>query len=155
KISSTNDEKTLASQLCWRVNSDLHALGWPEPTEADSGNGFHLNYVVDLPTDDGGLIERFLKALSAKYSTPDVKVDTSLCNPPKIIKLYGTWSRKGDSTPSRPHRLTRMLSSLKVPEVVDRALIEAFIADNPPPEPEAKSAKPKPAPSKSIGGNEA
>ena len=116
EISSTDEEKVLASRLAWTVKVDLHSLGWPEPVEADSGNGYHLNIAVDLPADDGGLVERFLQALSAKYTTPAVKVDTSLFNPSRIIKLYGTWSRKGDSIPTRPHRLAMVISGPPIPD---------------------------------------
>ena len=140
-ISATDEEKVLASQVAWKVQADLHSLGWPEPLTADSGNGYHLNYAVDLPADDEGLTERFLKALSAKYTTPKVKVDAALFHPSRIIKLYGTWSRKGDSIPARPHRLATVISAPKVLEVVNRALLEEFIRENAPPEPEPK-AKP-------------
>ena len=143
-ISATDEEKVLASQLCWTVRQDLHSLRWPEPMEADSGNGYHLNYAVDLPADDGGLVERFLQSLSAKYSTPAVKVDASLFNASRIIKLYGTLSRKGDSIPTRPHRLAEVKSAPPVLWVVDRDLIEAFIQANPPPEPRLNPAKSKP-----------
>ena len=134
--------KALALQLADVVKADLKAQGWPEPIVADSGNGFHLNYAVDLPTADSELVERFLKTLSAKYSTPAVHVDDSLFNPSRILKLYGTWARKGDSIPSRPHRLARVVSMPETLEVVDRALIEEFIEANPLPEPEARG-KPK------------
>ena len=147
-ISATDEEKVLASRLTWTVKQDLHALGWPEPVDCDSGNGYHLNYAVDLPADDGGLVERFLESLSAKYSTPAVKVDASLFNPSRIIKLYGTLSRKGDSIPTRPHRLAKISSAPMALKVVDKTLIEAFIHANPPPEPEAKQSKSKPAQSK-------
>ncbi len=138
-ISATDEEKVFASQVAWMVRSDLHVLGWPEPIEADSGNGYHLNYAVDLPADDGGLVERFLQALSAKYTTPTVKVDTSLFNPSRIIKLYGTWSRKGDPVPTRPHRLAMITSRPPFLTTVDRAQIETFVRENPPPEPEPKT----------------
>ena len=150
-ISATDAEKVLASQVAWMVRQDFHALGWPEPVEADSGNGYHLNYAVNLPADDGGLVERFLQALSAKYTTPTVKVDTSLFNPSRIIKLYGTWSRKGDSIPSRPRRLSRVDSAPPCLTTVDCALIEAFIRENPPPTPAgARPEKSKPLPGRAV-----
>jgi hypothetical protein len=146
-VSATDEEKVLASQVALIVHADLSSLGWPAPMTADSGNGYHLNYVVDLPTDDGGLTERFLGALSAKYTTPEVKVDASLFNPSRIIKLYGTWSRKGDSIPIRPHRLAQVTSAPKDTDLqgVDRALIEEFVKKNPLPVQEVKPTKSKPA----------
>ena len=142
---STDEEKVLASRVARGVQAELHSLGWPEPMTADSGNGYHLNYLMDLPADDGGLTERFLKTLSVRYTAAKLKVDASLFNPSRIIKLYGTWSRKGDSIPARPHRVAIVTSAPKVLKVVDQALIKEFIRENAPPEPEAKPAKSKPA----------
>ena len=138
-ISATDEEKALALELAEKISSDLSLQGWPEPILADSGNGYHLNHAVDLPVADGGLVERFLKSLSAKYSTPAVKVDTALFNPSRIIRLYGTMARKGDSTTTRPHRWSMVISGPEELTVVDLALIEAYIRDNPLPEPEPKS----------------
>ena len=53
-ISATEDEKALARELIDRLVSDLTARGWPAPILADSGNGFHARYKVDLPADDDG-----------------------------------------------------------------------------------------------------
>lgn len=103
-VSSTNEEKAAAFQLVEAVRIALRELGWPEPILADSGNGYHLLYRVDLPADDGDLVERCLHALAAQFDTAEVKVDTKVFNPSRIVKLYGTISRKGDSTPERPHR---------------------------------------------------
>ena len=43
------------------------------------------------------------------FSDQRVKVDTTTFNPARIVKLYGTPARKGDSTEDRPHRLARLL----------------------------------------------
>ena len=93
--SATDEEKSLAFQLAEEVSADLSFLGWPEPILADSGNGYHLNYAVDLPVDDGGLVERFLKSLAAKYNTPAVKVDTALSIPAGSSSSTGPWHARG------------------------------------------------------------
>ncbi len=145
-ISSTDEEKALAFRVGCQVRDDFNTQGWPAPIEGDSGNGYHLNYAIDLPVDDGGLVQRFLQALSAKYSTPQVKVDTTLFNPSRIIKLYGTQARKGDSIPARPHRTAQVIGGPSFLTVVDQKLIEDYIKDNPlpaPPEPTAKPGKTK------------
>ena len=138
-ISATEDEKTLARELIDRLVSDLTARGWPAPILADSGNGFHARYKVDLAADDDGLVERVLKAAAAMFSDDRVKIDSSLSNPSRIIKLYGTMSRKGDSTPLRPHRPTQVLSIPSDFTVVPVELLEAFAA-------EAEPALPPPKP---------
>jgi hypothetical protein len=76
---------------------------------ADSGNGYHLLYRVDLPADDGGLVERILAALGERFDTPHAKIDRTVFNPARICKLPGTLARKGDSTADRPHRRAKLL----------------------------------------------
>lgn len=108
-VSATDDEKAAARKVLDGIREDLNARGWPGPMVVDSGNGFHLWYPIGLPADDGGLVERTLKALAARHDTTAAKVDTSLFNASRIIKLPGTWARKGDSIPNRPHRMARVL----------------------------------------------
>jgi hypothetical protein len=112
-ISATDVEKALAKETALAVREHLRGLGWPEPVLGDSGNGYHLLYRVDLPADDGGLVERILKALAARLDTDKVKIDQKVFNPARICKLPGTLARKGDNTPTRPHRRA---SLLEVPE---------------------------------------
>ena len=110
-ISSTEDEHAAAIDLARKIRNELGAVGWPEPILADSGNGGHLIYAVDLPVDDGGLVARVLKALSAKYSTSVCKVDEKMFNPARISKIYGTLTKKGENTPERPHRVARIVEA--------------------------------------------
>ena len=51
-----------------------------------------------------------LATLDALFSNEAVTVDTANHNAARIWKLYGTMSRKGDSTPARPHRRARLLA---------------------------------------------
>ena len=91
----------------------ITGLGFPEPVRADSGNGAHLLYRIDLPNDDAALalVKGCLTTLDALFSDERVNVDTANFNAARIWKLYGTISRKGDSTPERPHRRSRILSA--------------------------------------------
>ncbi len=101
-ISATEAEKALARELIDRLVSCLTARGWPAPILADSGNGFHARYKIDLAADDGRLVERILKA-AAMFSDDRVKIDDSISNPSRIIKLYGTMSPR--ETISQPGRI--------------------------------------------------
>src|SRR4051794_7694027 len=74
-ISASNVEHCAAIALCKRIREHLHALGWPDPISADSGNGAHLIYRVDLPVDDAGLVQKCLAALAARFNDDAVKVD--------------------------------------------------------------------------------
>ncbi len=109
KTSSTAEEKQLALDAVVAVHGHLRERGWPVPILADSGNGYHLLYRIDLPAEDGGVVERVLKALAARFDTDAVTIDQTVFNPARITKLYGTVTRKGDSTPERPHRRSQIV----------------------------------------------
>jgi len=108
-ISATDAEHDAAIELAFRIRAELEAENWPTPIVADSGNGAHLLYRIDMPVDDGGRVQRCLAGLAARYSTEHVTIDTSVYNPARIWKLYGSLAAKGDSTPDRPHRVSRIL----------------------------------------------
>jgi hypothetical protein len=108
-ISATDAEHDLALARAREIRAYLQAQGWPEPLLADSGNGAHLLYRVDLPADDGGLVAGALAALAFRFSDALVIVDEKNFNPARIWKLYGTVAAKGDATPERPHRLSRLV----------------------------------------------
>src|SRR5271155_92148 len=109
-----------------RVQTELSKAGWPEPVVADSGNGYHLLYRIDLPSDDGGLVKRVLAALAAQFNTPEVKIDEKVFNPARIVKLYGTKARKGDHTDERPHRWSKIIKMRDELQVVRKELLEAM-----------------------------
>jgi hypothetical protein len=114
-VSSTDEEKKIAMFRTREVRGYLREQDWPEPLIADSGNGYHLLYQVDLPNDRKSLVlvKAVLDAIAFKFSDEAVEVDTTTCNAARIWKLYGTTARKGDDTEERPHRVSRLL---KVPQ---------------------------------------
>lgn len=125
-VSATDTEKAEAGKV---VDAILEGLpGWPEPVVADSGNGYHLLFRVDLPNDKlaHGVVKQALAALDQRFSTDRAKVDTAVHDAPRICKLPGTWSRKGPDIGDRPHRrasINFVPSSIKA---VDVALIQAL-----------------------------
>lgn len=110
-ISSTEQELKLSEELGRKIQGYLTDCGFPEPVTALSGNGFHLLYPVELPNtpEMTSLAKGFLGALDSRFSTEQVKVDTTTYNAARITKLYGTVSCKGDSTEERPHRRSKIL----------------------------------------------
>jgi hypothetical protein len=68
-ISSTDEEHALAIERAKEIRAALRAEGWDEPILADSGNGAHLLYRVDLPRDDGAFTRDFLADLAARLMT--------------------------------------------------------------------------------------
>jgi hypothetical protein len=119
-ISTTDDQHAAALQRareCGHWLSDQR--GWPQGILADSGNGAHLLYGIDLPNDPANaldskaIVDGCLRALAAKFDDPGssgVFVDTSVGNAARICKLYGTMARMGDDTSTYPHRRSRLLT---------------------------------------------
>lgn len=124
-ISSTEEEHQKALAMCRKIREALREQGWPEPVLADSGNGGHLLYRIDLPTSDAQLVKRTLEGLQ-QFNESDVHVDLTLFNPSRIIKLYGTLACKGDNTEERPHRLSRILEAPDALQIVSREQLEAI-----------------------------
>ena len=131
-VSATDAEKAAAMARAEACREYLAERGWIAPIFADSGNGGHLQYPIDLPNDlaSRGLIERVLKALALTFSDDQVDLDLSVFNAARICKLYGSVSGKGDSTEDRPHRLSRVLDDpdLRPGEIVTLDQLKA-IAD--------------------------
>lgn len=113
-VSSTDAELAAAREVARAVVAWLESeFGFPPGVRACSGNGIHLLYRIDLPNDDDGkkTVAACLAALSAKFTTDQVKVDTSNINAARIWKLYGTLARKGEAIEGRPHRRSCLLNT--------------------------------------------
>ncbi len=118
-ISASDTEHGAALAKAERVADYLTAEGWPVPIVGDSGNGAHLLYAMDLPNDTEcrDLVKKGLESLALLFDDKSSTIDTGNFNAARIWKLYGTISRKGDNTNSRPHRRSRLIS---VPDEVER-----------------------------------
>ena len=127
-VSSTEEEHDAALRRADEIARWLAEQGFSEPIRADSGNGAHLLYAIDLPNDDGGLVKGVLATLDALFSDETVTVDTANSNAARIWKLYGTCSRKGDTTRERPHRRARVLSVPKERKIVTAEKLRAIAA---------------------------
>lgn len=103
-VSSTDEEKAKAKETIKRVYKYLRGEGFADPVVCDSGNGYHLLYSVDMAVEDAEYTKKFLQAIDMLFSDDAVKIDTSVFNPSRITKVYGTIARKGASTAERPHR---------------------------------------------------
>jgi len=111
-VSSTDEEHQAALVKAAEITAFLgRERGWPAPVFADSGNGAHLLYQIDLPNDDASrdLVKKCLEVLDMLLSDQSCGIDTANYNAARIWKLYGTVSRKGDHTPGRPHRRAHLL----------------------------------------------
>ncbi len=108
--SSTEEEREKAWEQFCRCRELLGSIGL-EGIPADSGNGWHLNCPVRLPSDEHSTAwhREILKWLKSKTNPELADIDTTVCNPSRIWKLYGTKSAKGKPTPLRPHRWSRVI----------------------------------------------
>lgn len=132
-ISSTNKELTAAYYRGLKIVEYLRELGFSAPIMACSGNGIHLLYAIGLVNnkENERLIENCLKALALIFNDEVVEVDTSVFNPARISKLYGTMAQKGSDTEQRPHRMSRIISAPPQCEVVKKELLEKLAAEYP------------------------
>jgi hypothetical protein len=70
-----------------------------------------------------------LTAIADVFDDDKVSIDTSVFNAGRITKFYGSVACKGDSTPSRPHRQSRLTLVPGDLEVVDRSLLERLAGE--------------------------
>jgi hypothetical protein len=122
-ISSTDGEHGRAITTACGVWDDLRGAGFGDPVVADSGNGGHLLYRMDLPNNQRAtdLIQRVLTGVASACAPDDVDIDLAVYNASRICKLYGTMTRKGDSTTDRPHRRSRIL---EIPDHLETLRLE-------------------------------
>ena len=110
-ISATDEEKEAAHKKAIEIYNFLEGYGWHQPMVADSGNGFHLLYRINQRCDDDGLIEKVIARLGDRFDGEGVKLDRTVFNPARIVRLYGTLAAKGDDTQERPHRTSKILKA--------------------------------------------
>lgn len=131
--SSADAEKAAALDLANTVRAHLDGQGWPEPVFADSGNGYHLLYRLDLPADDESTaaVKGTLEALAARFDTEGARVDPKVFDLPRLVKAYGTLACKGENTPERPHRYARVLDAPAAPAPVPADMLRAVAESAP------------------------
>ncbi len=129
--SATAQQVKLAFEVATAVFTHLTRQGWPRPISADSGNGLHFLYRVDLQNDEQSrdLIKNCLVALAVRFDTEFVKVDRSVFNAARIVKLYGTVANKGDDTPIAPHRMSTLRIVPEVVQTVSAELLHTLAAE--------------------------
>lgn len=110
-VMATKQEKIGPYELMNRVLDFLSEQCWPSPMIIDSGNGTHLIYRIDMPSNDHSrmLIGRVLKTLGSLLHHKKATIDTKVHNASRISRLPGTWARKGIPTDERPHAMARIL----------------------------------------------
>ena len=120
KTNSTAAEKQAAFEQAEKIREWLCSHGWPEPALADSGNGWHLLYRIELPNDDAstGLLQRFLSRLKQLFAM----VDAGNFDAARLCKLYGSWARKGEHSEERPWRRSNIVDEGSGTVVTDQQI---------------------------------
>jgi hypothetical protein len=129
--SATDSQVSKANYKALELRDYLSSIGWPEPHVAESGNGFHLLYPIDLPNNEAmsTLMKSVLAALAQRFDDSDIKVDRGVYNAGRICKLYGTVANKGEHSSSNPWRLSELQQigkSLPVTEGQLRKLVGPY-----------------------------
>ena len=128
-ICSTNEEKEYAHQKALTVFRFLKENNFSEPVICDSSSGYHIYYPVDMEADQQSEsdVKKFFGILSNFFTDERVKIDKQVGDANRIMRLSGTWSRKGRNTPERPHRMAKILRYPSEMRRMSRDELEAFI----------------------------
>ena len=128
-ICSTNEEKEYAHQKALAVFRFLKENNFSEPVICDSSSGYHIYYPVDMEADQQSEsdVKKFFGILSNFFTDERVKIDRQVGDANRIMRLSGTWSRKGRNTPERPHRMAKILRYPSEMRRMSRDELEAFI----------------------------
>lgn len=127
KVSASDEEKEYAHEKAGSVFRFLREAGFPEPVVCDSSSGYHIYYPISIPntSDSESVVKSFYSVLSNFFTDERVKIDTVVGDANRIMRLYGTWGRKGRNSPERPHRPSKILSS---PVISSRMTIDDLSA---------------------------
>lgn len=111
EVPSTDAEREAAWHTLHRCREVCESFGMVGRVMGDSGNGWHLLYPIDLPTDEATTqdIKDFLAGMKRRCGDDATIIDPKVCDLPRIWKLYGTLSRKGQETADRPYRYSRLI----------------------------------------------
>lgn len=128
-ICSTNEEKEYAHHKAISVYRFLKENKFSEPIICDSSSGYHLYYPIDMKADEDSesLIKRFFSVLSNFFTDDRVKIDSAVSDANRIMRLSGTWSRKGRNSEDRPHRMAKILKHPEVQEKMSFEYILSFV----------------------------
>lgn len=129
-VSSTDEEKAKAHKKAQDVFRFLRENGFAKPFVCDSSSGYHILYPIDMDNDQASedAIKAFLEILSNNFTDESVKIDTVLHDANRILRLPGTFGRKGRSSEERPHRLAKILSVPSIIRRMTRVDVEQFNA---------------------------
>lgn len=118
-VSATDSQILEAEKVTDQVIKRVEEINLPEPLKAFSGNGFHLLFKLDPEIkSEKNYVKAFTSAIAEQFTHEHVEIDTTVTNSSRLVKAYGTHARKGDQTPTQPHRLAKVLLAPDTPEPI-------------------------------------
>ena len=131
-ISSTDLELSNSFKVASTIANMLELEGWPRPYINISGNGCHVLYAMEAPNTDEvrDAVQTFLRVLDGRFKALGCSIDTGNYNASRIFRVAGTWARKGDNIPARPHRKAYMVSAPQERQAVTLGQIKDFNTNN-------------------------
>lgn len=110
-VNASDAEVELAHKKAQDVFVFLREKGFEEPIICISGNGWHLQYKVDMPNtaEVNDTIKTFLQVLGLLFSDDGVDVDEKVFNSARLCKVYGTMAKKGANLDDRKWRMSKIV----------------------------------------------
>jgi hypothetical protein len=113
KVPSNFYELAFARRTAFEfIRPALAREGFAPPVIACSGNGFHMIYRLSVPlanfanSPSRDPLAVKLRNLASRFDCDGVKIDVNTYTAARMLKVPGTWARKGEASTLRPHRLT-------------------------------------------------
>lgn len=134
---ATDEEKKVAEAKMRAVFKFLRDEGFSDPVVADSCNGYHCLYHIDVPATPEGdaLIKDFVAVLGMMFYDENVKIDKATTDRNRIAKVIGTTSVKGSSkSVDRPQRESKFIYIPQEWKVTPIAYLQKVAARLPKPE---------------------
>lgn len=130
--SATDKELASSELLMVKLSEFLDNNRINKQIKIMSGNGYHLLIPIDVENVKSAveINKTILKILNAKFSNENAKVDKGVFNPSRLGKLVGTVASKGTSTPERPHRVSRIISTPNDSVAISEEVLKKFINDH-------------------------
>jgi hypothetical protein len=145
KLPATDAERERVWKTVESVREFTRSLGWPDPAILDTGNGYHLIYQVDLPVNDGGVVQRAVMAIKAACEDEHSEIDLGPTRPLVMTRVPGTVNRKGKASKDRPHRVVKYAdrgAGGAVPAEFVAALADTVVIEPPDSPPQTSYAPP-------------
>lgn len=121
-----NESLKTAREICAQFKQENEII----PSIAMSGNGIQLwfkipKYKIDDRNRDEfeSRIKTFTNTIQQKYNNSKIKID-QIGDLPRIIKIIGTKSIKGNQTPERPHRESYWIETT---HITNKTLLELIL----------------------------